>query len=207
MNHRILFPSKAVALVVIAVAVASVLQPAPAAAANIRLTASLDGDQASGTCAQGSAGTGTADMAYDDVTNLFSWTITFSGLSGTPITAHFHGPAAPGDTAPALIGIVELISPSTGSATISETEEADLLADLWYINYHTSKCSEGEMRGQVTVVPVGGIAELPDVAGAPVATGESSGLSTAGLAGILAGATAGAMALGGVAWYARRRWV
>ena len=59
---------------------------------------------------------------------------------------------------------------------------------------------------------VGGIAELPrldggqaDVAGAPLAAGESSGLSAGLLAGIVAGATAGAIALGGAAWYVRRR--
>ena len=53
--------------------------------------------------------------------------------------------------------------------------------------------------------PVGGIAELPDVAGAPLATGEPSGPSAGVLAGIAAGATAGAIALGGAAWYVRRR--
>lgn len=55
------------------------------------------------------------------------------------------------------------------------------------------------------VPPVGGIAELPDVAGAPLAAGESSGLSAGVLAGIVAGATAGVIALGGAAWYVRRR--
>ena len=60
--------------------------------------------------------------------------------------------------------------------------------------------------------PVGGIAELPrldggqaDVARAPLATGEPSGLSGGLLAGSIAGATAGAIALGGAAWYIRRR--
>ena len=58
--------------------------------------------------------------------------------------------------------------------------------------------------------PVGGIAELPDaagapVAGAPLATGDSSGLTAGLLAAIAAGAAAGAIALSGAAWYARRR--
>ncbi|MCH7718399.1 MAG: hypothetical protein IIB21_02915 [Chloroflexi bacterium] len=63
-----------------------------------------------------------------------------------------------------------------------------------------------------TPAPVGGIAELPrldggqaDVAGAPLAAGEPSGLSGGLLAGSIAGATAGAIALGGAAWYIRRR--
>ena len=49
--------------------------------------------------------------------------------------------------------------------------------------------------------PVGGIAELPEVAGAPLETGGSSGPS----AGMLAGVAASAVALGGAAWYTRRR--
>jgi hypothetical protein len=68
------------------------------------------------------------------------------------------------------------------------------------------------VTGTLAQQPVGGIAELPrldggqaDVAGAPVATGESSGLSAGVLAGIIAGATAGAIALGGAAWHVRRR--
>ena len=68
------------------------------------------------------------------------------------------------------------------------------------------------VTGTLAQQPVGGIAELPrldggqaDVAGAPLATGESSGLSAVVLAGIIAGATAGAIALGGAAWYVRRR--
>ena len=53
---------------------------------------------------------------------------------------------------------------------------------------------------------VGGIAELPEVAGTPLDTPDSSG-SNIGLLATVAGAiAAGALALGGAAWYARRRW-
>ena len=56
-----------------------------------------------------------------------------------------------------------------------------------------------------TPQPVGGIAELPDVAGTPLETGGSSGRSANVVAGIAVAAAAGALALGGAAWYARRR--
>ena len=53
---------------------------------------------------------------------------------------------------------------------------------------------------------VGGIAELPEVAGAPLdIPGESSG-NMGVLVGLAASSAAGLLALGGVAWYARRRW-
>ena len=53
---------------------------------------------------------------------------------------------------------------------------------------------------------VGGIAELPEVAGTPLETGGSSGSSAGVLAGAIAGAVTATLALGGAAWYARRQW-
>ena len=42
----------------------------------------------------------------------------------------------------------------TGMATITGTQETQLLSDLWYINIHTSLYTGGEIRGQVQVVPL-----------------------------------------------------
>ena len=53
--------------------------------------------------------------------------------------------------------------------------------------------------------PVGGIAELPDVAGRPLEAQDSSGFRASVRGGVLAAVAAGALALGGAAWYARRR--
>ena len=52
---------------------------------------------------------------------------------------------------------------------------------------------------------VGGIAELPEVAGTPLEAPDSSGLSAGLIAGVAAVAVTGAIAFGGAAWYARRR--
>ena len=51
---------------------------------------------------------------------------------------------------------------------------------------------------------VGGIAELPGVAGTPLEAQGSSGRDVASLAAVVA---AGVVALAGGAWYARRRWL
>jgi len=53
---------------------------------------------------------------------------------------------------------------------------------------------------------VGGITELPDVAGTPLEAGGSPGRSASVVGGVVA-AVAAALALGGAAWYARRRGV
>lgn len=64
----------------------------------------------------------------------------------------------------------------------------------------------GEGRLDLGFAPgVGGIAEPPHVAGAPLEEPRSLGGNAGVLAGIAAAATAGAVALGGAAWYARRR--
>ncbi len=52
---------------------------------------------------------------------------------------------------------------------------------------------------------VGGIAELPEAAGVPLETGGSSGPSASLLASVAGTLAAGALALGSVAWYTRRR--
>jgi len=186
--------------------VLALMLPSPRASASfLGLEASLDGPQALSTCPGGSPGTGSATINYDTVTNVFAWDITFSGLSGAVSVAHFHGPAAPGVDAGIQVTITDTTSPSVGMATITDGQEADLLAGLWYANFHTMMCPNGEIRGQV-LSSVGGIAEAPDIGGTSLATGDASG-GNAGLIAAVAAAAAGAVAMGSAFWYARRRWL
>jgi hypothetical protein len=107
-----------------------------------------------------SGGGGSGTVTYDSGSNMLTWNIMFSNLSGAATAAHFHGPATPAQTAGIQVTISDLTSPSMGSFTITEAQEADLLNDLWYINYHTSACPGGEIRDQVNVPAVGGQTEL-----------------------------------------------
>ena len=84
----------------------------------------------------------------------------------------------------------------------SENEQLAFLEDLYLFG--------GSLKafGASFFAPVGGIVdEIPDLAGTALEAGGSSGPSTGVLAGVIAGITAGAVALGGAAWYARRRLV
>ena len=90
-------------------------------------------------------------MTYDTASKQVTWRITYSGLSGTPTAAHFHGPAQPGANAGVAVPIPNLAtSPAQGSATLTDAQAADLLADSYYINIHTAANPAGEIRGQVT---------------------------------------------------------
>ncbi|WP_042779022.1 CHRD domain-containing protein [Sinorhizobium fredii] len=94
-----------------------------------------------------SAGQGTGDITLDTATKKLTWTVTSSGLSGEATAAHFHGPAAPGENAGPVVDISKTIA--SGSAEITDQHLADLQAGKWYLNIHTEKFPDGEIRGQV----------------------------------------------------------
>ena len=113
-----------------------------------KMTATLDG--ASEVPPNTSAGKGTADIDYDAATKKLSWKLTYSGLSGPPTAAHFHGPAEAGKNSGVAVAIPNATSsPAEGSATLTDAQAADLLAGKYYINLHTAANPAGEIRGQV----------------------------------------------------------
>jgi len=97
-----------------------------------------------------SSGTGAADITLDTATKKLSWTVTSSGLTGDATAAHFHGPAAPTETADPVVDISASLA--NGSANLTDQQLADLQAGKWYLNIHTEKFPDGEIRGQVELV-------------------------------------------------------
>jgi hypothetical protein len=86
--------------------------------------------------------------------NVLTWKLSYSGLSGPATGVHFHGPAMAGQNAAVAVPIgAPLGSPVTGSATLTPGQVADLTAGKWYVNLHTAANPNGEARGQVTVRP------------------------------------------------------
>jgi hypothetical protein len=122
---------------------------APANAAAIAFKGDMTGAQE--TPSTNSKGTGTVDAAYDTATKTLTWTLTYSGLTGPAVAAHFHGPAKVGAKAPPVLPIVgDLKSPIKGKATLTDQQAKDLQAGMWYFNVHTAKFPDGEIRGQLT---------------------------------------------------------
>jgi hypothetical protein len=95
----------------------------------------------------GAEGSGTGLVVIDLVANTLTYDFVVVDLSGELTAAHFHGPAPRGANAPAVIDL--LPQPFSGSVTYAESDEADLLDGLWYVNYHTALFPGGEIRGQL----------------------------------------------------------
>jgi hypothetical protein len=125
----------------------------PAHAERIRLSANLDG--VSEVPPVESPGTATATIWFDKDTGTVSWDVYWSGISGPPTAAHFHGPASKTNRAGVQLdlGGNGFHSPFRGSAALSEQQADQLLAGKWYINIHTAAHPDGEIRGQVLRQP------------------------------------------------------
>jgi hypothetical protein len=133
-------------------AVAGLLAGTAAAEAKIiPFTISLDSKNEVPPANAHATGKGTA--RYDTATMELTYRVSYSGLTGEPIMAHFHGPAAPGVNAgvavPVPKGSSGLANPIVGSATLTEAQAADLMAGKYYFNIHTDANKGGELRGQV----------------------------------------------------------
>jgi hypothetical protein len=123
----------------------------PAFAEQIEYQSVLTGD--SETPAVDSKGAGTVKATYDTDTKVLTWTIEYQDLTGPVTAAHFHGPANVGEKADPVVPLTAPYdSPINGSATLTDAQYSDLKSGMWYLNLHTEKFPDGEVRGQI--VPV-----------------------------------------------------
>jgi hypothetical protein len=96
-----------------------------------------------------STASGTAEATFDTDSKLLTYTVTYSGLTGPAMGAHFHGPSEAGKNAGIVLPFKTVQSPIQGNATLTESQAADLLAGKWYANIHTAANPGGELRGQM----------------------------------------------------------
>jgi CHRD domain-containing protein len=126
-------------------------------------------------------GSGTFTATLDTSTKVFTYTVTFSGLTANASLGHIHGPFTPGGAATSA-GVILNFDPAvtpgvtftglktatagTAAGTITlnsslqltSTVNGDslrklLLAGLTYVNIHTATNPGGEIRGQITIKP------------------------------------------------------
>jgi hypothetical protein len=121
-----------------------------AATNRIQFVTNLDGGQETPPVETIANGSG---MVYlDRAAKKLIWEISYNDLSSPVTAAHFHGPVGPGVAA----GVQLKMAPTNattnriaGEATLTDEQMRQVLAGLWYVNIHTEKYPDGEIRGQV----------------------------------------------------------
>ena len=121
--------------------------------------------------ANATTGAGTFTATLDTSTNIFTYDVTFTGLTSNTTAGHIHGPAATTASSGTTINFVSLagatfsVGATSGTghgattlnaatqitATISGDSLKKLLfAGLTYVNIHTASNPGGEIRGQIS---------------------------------------------------------
>lgn len=95
---------------------------------------------------------------------FFEWGVALDAPWFEDTGGFVHGPAPRGVVAPPLfdLGNRFIVGPSPGNPggvvyggnrTLTSSEVSDLLAGLWYVSITSDTYPNGEVRGQITVVP------------------------------------------------------
>ena len=110
----------------------------------VPLTATLTGTNE--TPSNNSKASGTVAASYNKNTHVLLLYISYSGLTATAIDVN---KGAAGVNGSIVFSIKSLTSPINASFTLTAAQETDLLANLFYINIHSSTYVNGEIRGQI----------------------------------------------------------
>lgn len=96
-----------------------------------------------------STATGTATLTFNTITKIF--TITVNHTIAAPTDGHIHKGAV-GASGPPVFPFTTYTSPINYTSTaLNAAQEADLYANLYYVNIHTTAFSGGEIRGQLVL--------------------------------------------------------
>lgn len=119
----------------------------------VTFTADLDGESEVPPVTTTSAN-GSAVLLFDKTTKIFTLRVIYTGLVVTD--AHVHKGAV-GVDGGVVFPITDFSSPMDyTSRPLTAAEEADLFANLYYVNLHTAAFPGGEIRGQLTTTNPGG---------------------------------------------------
>jgi len=94
--------------------------------------------------------TGTTRVLLNESTKVFSYTVTYNGL--TPTAGHFHRITANSTTGTGGVEVpfTSLTSPITGSFTLANQARIDSFRNgYYYSNLHTATYGNGEIRGDI----------------------------------------------------------
>ena len=98
-----------------------------------------------------SPATGHAEVRLERATLKITWKVTYRGLTSKPVAAGLYGPENVGANAGQVVnlGVRGLASPILGSEVLSDGVFQYLITGRVYVNIHTTRYKDGELRGQL----------------------------------------------------------
>lgn len=138
--------------------------------------------------ANASTAKGTVIVKYNSVTNVLELVGDYQNLNAAVSGSHIHGPADPGANASVLYTLTNsggTTGTLSGTFTITDLEEAELLDGKLYANVHsTGTYSLGEIRAQLLPTSIGqtqyftGLLESTQSVAPPTVTSSGTGTAT-----------------------------
>ena len=97
--------------------------------------------------ANASTASGSASLTYNQDTRVFSIVVTYTGVTATGAHIHLGSTTVSGGV---VFGFTTVDSPiNYTSPPLTEDQEDDLFANLYYVNIHSTTFPAGEIRGQL----------------------------------------------------------
>jgi hypothetical protein len=152
MRNKLAFNVVSTALVSVFLCAAVALGAVTAKPTVNKFSAALNVGQETGvvkSTQRGAAGRFTATLNGTTLT----YTLSFAHLSGPATAAHIHGPAARHVSAGVLVALCgPCTSPVKGTVTLTQDQINLMESGKTYVNVHTSKNPNGEIRGQIVAI-------------------------------------------------------
>ncbi|HEY5083608.1 MAG TPA: CHRD domain-containing protein [Rhizomicrobium sp.] len=88
-----------------------------------------------------------AQFTYDSASRALQYYLNYDGVA--PAKVDLHGPAAANEKASAVLNVPLSDSPISGTVQLTPDQGQQLLAGKMYLDIHSQKYPDGEIRGQI----------------------------------------------------------
>jgi hypothetical protein len=88
-----------------------------------------------------------AQFTYDGTSHALQYYVNYDGVA--PAKMDLHRPAAANEKAASAVNIPLSESPVSGTVQLTPAQAGDLLAGKMYLDIHSQKYPDGEIRGQI----------------------------------------------------------